>query len=253
MKLILITAGILLLLPNFINIQLGSNPSYDNKEQFNPHLSYINSTQKLIEVADSVAKQKSISQGSLQYAVMLTGILRERFYHGFSRYPVNENWIAVAAEYLFGYGLAYIVKPDDILKYNFGGCSQQSIVLMEVMKRKNISYRSVGFPHHYSTELKLNNNWYYFDPNMEPNIPDSERIASKWTCCADNLKKYYDTSRFPDLDWKFGNGHTVKLGKVDAPPAPNAFLFQSATGYISKSLWIFPLFLAFYPRKKKLK
>lgn len=250
MKLLLIIISVLLLLPNFFNIQLEKKPQYDKKELFNPGLSYINSTQKLIDVSDSLAVKSNIEQGSLKYAIMVAQILRNRFYHGFSTYPLNQNWIAAVGENVFGYGLASIVKPDDILKYSYGGCSQQSIVLMEVMRRKNIAYRSVGFPHHFATELKFDKGWYFFDPNMEPNISDSERLESNWNCCPDNLKKYYDTSRFHDLDWKFGTAHQIVLGKTNADNAPHATIFHTATKYLSKTLWLFPLIIVFSRRKK---
>jgi hypothetical protein len=249
MKLLLIAFSAILLVPNFININLAETPQYDKKEQFDPGLAYINSTEKLIQVSDSIARRKNIPQNSLAYAVTVSQVLRTRFYHGFSRYPVNQNWIAAVGERFLGYGLASIVKPDDILKYSFGGCSQQSIVLIEVMKRKNISYRFVGFPHHYATELMFNNNWYFFDPNMEPNIPDSARLESKWNCCADSLKKYYDTTRFKDLDWKFGNNNVIH-GKINAPTAPNAEIFHTTTNYLSKTLWLFPLIVVFYRKRK---
>lgn len=249
MKLLLILFSALLLVPNFFAIHLADKPVYDNKEQFNPGLAYINTTEKLIEVSDSIAAKNNISQNSLAYAVTVTQILRNRFHHGFSRYPLDKNWIAAVSELFFGYGLASIVDADDILKYNFGACSQQSIVLMEVMKRKNIPYRAVGFPHHYATELMLDKNWYFFDPNMEPNIPDSARLENKWKSNIGNLKKYYDTSRFKNLDWIFGNSITV--GKVNAPAAPNAAIFHTATNYLSKTLWLFPLVIVFYRGKKK--
>ena len=249
MKFLLIAISALLLLPNFLNIHLSERPQYDNKEQFDARLAYINSTEKLIEVSDSIARENNIPENSITYAVNVAKILRDRFYHGFSRYPVNENWIAATGERLFGYGLASIVNPDDILKYSFGGCSQQSIVLMDVMKKKNVSFRSVGFPHHYATELKFDNNWYFFDVNMEPNIPDSARLESKWICCTENLKKYYDTTRFKNLDWILGN-NSVTFGNINAAPAPNATLFHTTTKYLSKTLWLFPLFFLFFRRKR---
>jgi len=249
MNLLLIVISLFLFLPNLFNIHLEADPVYDKKEKYNPSLSYINSTEKLIKVSDSIAKLNNISSDSLAYAITVSQVLSDRFYHGFSRYPLNQNWIAAAGEYFFGYGLASIVKPDDILKYSFGGCSQQSIVLAEVMKIKNISYRSVGFPHHYATELKFNNNWYFFDPNMEPDIPDSTRLESNWNFCAETLKKYYDTTRFKDLNWKFGNNN-VTHGRINAAAAPNASLFHSTTKYLSKTLWLFPLIVVFYRHKK---
>ena len=122
MKLLLITISALLLLPNFFNVHLEQTPQYDHKELFNLQLAYINSTDQLIATSDSVAYKNNIATNSFGYALIVYHLLKERFYHGFSRYPLNQNWIAATGEYFFGYGLASIVKPDDILKYSFGGC-----------------------------------------------------------------------------------------------------------------------------------
>ena len=91
MKLLLIAISALLLLPNFFNVHLEEKPQYDHKELFDPGLAYINSTEKLIEIADSMAKQNNIPQNSLEYAVIVSEVLRNSFYHGFSRYPLSEN------------------------------------------------------------------------------------------------------------------------------------------------------------------
>lgn len=247
MKLMLVSLSILLLVPNFFNIHLGEKPQYNNKELFNPKLAYINSVDKLIEVSDSTAKANNIAQGTLQYGITVSSIIRNRFYHGFSQYPLNQNWIAATGQGVIGYGLDCIVNGDEILKYSYGGCSQQCIVLMDVMRRKNISYRYVGFPHHYALELNFNNNWYFFDPNMEPNISDSARLESKWNCCADSLKKYYNRD---SMDWIFGKNLKVELGQVNSVPATHVALFHGATKYLSKILWLFPIALIFYRRKK---
>ena len=136
------------------------------------------------------------------------------------------------------------------MKHEYAACSQQAMVMMEILKHKNISYRSVGFPHHFALEVLILGRWYYFDPNMEPNITNQERLESYWGAAADNLKKYYDTTRFKDLDWKFGKNLNVTHGSVNQNYAQNAKLFQSATSILSKILWVFPLLLLFYKRHK---
>lgn len=248
MKLLLVSISIILYLPNFFKFSPGKIPQYDHKENFDQKLSYINSLDKLLFVSDSIAQNKNVKQASLQYAVIVNNIISNRFYHGFSHFTPDKNWLAVAGEYCFGHDLSCTVKADDILKYNYAGCSQQSIVLMEAMKRKNISYRSAGFPHHYAVELNLEGHWYYFDANMEPVMTDSERLQKDLVFSADTLKKYYDRKRFTDLDWKLGNANIIE-GKENAVVAANAKMFQATTFYLSKTLWIFPLLIAFVRRK----
>ncbi len=249
MRFFIVSLTLLLLLLNFFNVSIKKDPPYDNIELFDSSLLHLNSIDRLIDYTDSTANKKNVKERTLQYGILASTIIRKRFYHGFSVYNFRENWMAAFAQYLIGRDLASPVNSGDILKYPFAGCSQQAIVLMDVMKTKNTSYRSVGFPHHYALELKFNNDWYYFDPDMEPKINASERLEENWNQSVDSLKKYYSRS-LSLLDWGFGKSQLVKVGKVDADPAPNASIFQSVTKFLSKTLWIFPLFFIFYPPKK---
>jgi hypothetical protein len=248
MKYLFILLIPILILPLFINISPGEVPVYNHMEIFDPSLSRLNSTQKLIDFADSSANINHIRGGSLGYGLLVASLIRKRFYHGFSRYSLQSNWIAYIAQYLCGHGLAAPVNPDDILKFPYAGCSQQAIVLMSLMKKKNIPYRSIGFPHHYATELSFGGNWYFFDPNMEPDINTDDRIEKKWRRSGDFLKKYYHLNHNL-LNWTFGNSIPPVFGKINGSPAPNANIFQSVTKYLSKILWIFPFLFVVYPKK----
>jgi hypothetical protein len=236
---------------NFLPFNLEKAPVYDKKEFFDPSLCQLNSIDKLTAHIDSIAAQNTILPASFKYAVLTESVIKKRFYHGFSHYGLQQNWIAAVCEKMIGNGLSSIVNPNDIIRHPYAACSQQALVMVDVLKRKGLSYRTVGFPHHYAIECLINAKWYYFDPNMEPAIPDSCRLESQWGGLSDNLKKYYDTVRFSDLDWKFGS-LPVTLGKVNAVQAPNATLFQTGTHYLSKILWIFPMVAAFYPHKSSL-
>lgn len=245
MKFLTLLLALLFFLPLLFNFSPIKAPVYDKKEIFDTSLLKLNSIQKLLDYSDSLAKNNHIQTGSLSYGLLVSLILRKRFYHGFSFYTLQKNWIAVMAQFFFGKGLASPVDPDEIMKFPYAGCSQQAIVLMKVMKEKNIPYRSVGFPHHYATELQFKNNWYFFDPDMEPQIKENERKQDKWKSSADYLKKYYPGNN-TYLNWTFGNSVPVVFGITNADPAPHASVFQVITGFLSKILWIFPLLLFTY-------
>ena len=249
MKFLLISISALLLLPNFFNVSLEEKPGYNKVEIFDPSLSRINSVQKLMNYSDSIS-QKKYAPNSLQYAMVVSDVLEQRFYHGFSVYSLQKDWIAAVTQYLFGHYVANPVNPEDILKYPYAGCSQQAIVFVEVMKRNKVPYRSLGFPHHYTTELQFDNSWYYFDTDMEPDMSISDRNLVYWKHDADSLKKFYHKNHAA-AQYGFGNSQKATVGKIDASPAPNAFLFQKTTKYLSKLLWIFPLIILVYPRKTK--
>jgi hypothetical protein len=249
MKIFLISLSVLLLLPNFFNITLEEKPGYNKEELYDPSLSGINSVQKLMNYADSIS-QKKYERNSLQYAMVVSNIIEKRFYHGFSVYSLRQNWIAAVTQYIFGHDVANPVNPEDIIKYPYAGCSQQAIVLTEVMKRNKVPYRSLGFPHHYATELNFNNSWYFFDTDMEPEMTAADRDVKNWKYSADNLKKFYHYN-LPAIEYGYGNSQMAQIGKTNAAAAPRASLFQNTTQYLSRFLWLFPLIIVVYPRKMK--
>ena len=200
---------------------------------------------------DSTANADKVNKDSVDYIVKITKAIRLRFYHGFSHFTLKQNWIAAVGEKLVGYGLASKVRPDDIMHHANAACSQQAMVMMEILRRKGFSYRSIGFPHHFALEVFVNEKWYYFDPNMEPNITVEQRLESYWGQKADNLKQYFDTARFKDLDWKFGKNLNVTHGRINQKYARNARLFQTTTSILSKILWVFPLIPLFYKRRNR--
>ncbi|HEY5368728.1 MAG TPA: hypothetical protein VIJ75_07030, partial [Hanamia sp.] len=220
MKIFLFSLSILLLLPNFFNITLEQKPEYNKIEYFDPSLSEINSVEKLTNYADSIS-QKKYQRNTLEYALVVSDILENRFYHGFSVYSLRQNWIAAVSEYLFGHYLANPVLPDDILKYPYAGCSQQAIVLAEAMKKNHVPFRKIGFPHHYATELEFNNSWYFFDTNMEPEMTAEERNLKNWNHNSDSLKKYYHKN-YAAINWGLGDGLKAHVGQINAAPAPRA-------------------------------
>ena len=203
---------------------------------------------------DEAAALKNIDINSAEYNVLLAYIISCRFYHGFSHWKLNENWIAALGEKVTGIGLSCKVQPNEIMQNPYAACSQQALVMMEILKRKKTDYRKVGFPHHYALEVKNNGRWYYFDPNMEPYMNLSQRLHEDWKESNDSLKKYYDVTKHTSLSYQFGNAQKAEFGPVNEVPAQRLWLFQSVTGVLSKTLWCFPLlFLFVRSRRAKMR
>ncbi len=250
MKTLLITLAVLFAVPNFINKDINEQLPYDQKERYFPNLIAVNSIDKLEKYVDKAAAMKQIAIGSHEYTALLAYVISCRFYHGFSHWKLNENWIAAVGQKVTGIGLACKVRPDDIMKHPFAACSQQALVMMEVLRRKHINYRKVGFPHHYALEVQMEGKWYFFDPNMEPRITFNQRLHENWKGSNDNLKKYYDSEHHKNLDYQFGKGQMAETGTVNEIPAQRAGFFQGFTFILSKCLWCFPLLLAFAKRRR---
>ncbi|MEP7163122.1 MAG: hypothetical protein ABI741_00435 [Ferruginibacter sp.] len=241
--------AVLLAVPNFIDTDINEQFAYNHTERFHPALASINSIDKLEDYVDKAAALKNIPIGSAEYNVFLSYIISCRFYHGFSHLKLNENWIAAVGEKFTGIGLSCKVQPNDIMQHPYAACSQQALVMMEILKRNKSDYRKVGFPHHYALEVKSNGHWYYFDPNMEPYMNISQRAHEDWKESNDSLKKYYDATKHSSLSYQFGNGQKAEFGPVNEVPAQRLRWFQSATGLLSKILWCFPLIFLYAKRR----
>ena len=249
-KILLISLSVLLVIPNFIDRDINGEPVYNQKEKFRPDLSSINSINKLEKLVDACAALKHINTHSEMYATLLSYIVSLRFYHGFSHFTLKENWIAATGEKLFGYGLASKVTPEEIIAHPYAACSQQAIIMMEILKRKHIDYRQVGFPHHSALEARINDHWYFFDPNMEPAITVQQRMHEQWKGNSDNLKQFYDRNIYHHLNFQFGHNVLAETDTVNEEPAKRAKLFQSCTGFLSKIIWCFPLLFIFSKKRR---
>lgn len=241
MKIILLSLAIIFSLPHVLNVRGPEIPVYNHKEQFKPSLKSINTLKKVSESADQINKGR-YSKNSFDYALIVSKILRQRFYHGFSQYRFNENFIAVTTDYLFNNHIKCLVNAGEIMKYSYAGCSQLVIVFAEIMKKNHVSYRTISFPHHLAIEFYLTDSWYYFDPNMEPKLTKEQRDLKYWRHSNDTLKKYYSPADH-DLDFVFGVGQTAGIGDINGRIAPRAKPFQKVTFYISQLLWAIPLCL----------
>lgn len=247
-KILLISLSVLLIIPNFIRMDINERPVYNKVERYDPRLSCINSIDKLDKYVEAEAGLKQIPIYSEKYTALLAYIISSRFYHGFSHYTLSENWIAAVGEKVFGNGLASKVDPERIMENSYAACSQQAIVMMEILRRKNITYRKVGFPHHYALEVKISDKWYYFDPNMEPAISLEERLHESWNGSNDKLKKYY--TKHGNVTWEFGSHEEAQFGVTNEIPGGKAKIFQSTTGILSKIVWCIPMIVFFAKRRR---
>lgn len=239
-----------------------STPSYNKKEEFDPSLTRLNSIDKLTAYCDSLyagAKRgtSAISNEEL-YPEIVNEAISKRFYHGYSLYGFRSNYMAMLLSQVSVQGLSAIVVPDDIMNYPYAACSQQSIVMMEVMKRKGYSTRKIGFKSkkygHFCLEVYYAGSWHFFDPDMEPNMgvagvtsrPGIAFLASHKELLPKLYSKY-------SLDLVMELFPNYSYGKADIFPAPRALFFQKASQFMSYTIWLFFLAAFILVRRKYLK
>jgi hypothetical protein len=248
---LLIPLAAILLGLNFLSFHVITDDETSHSwEKFNHNLvGSLRSVDDILKYADSIALRKSIEKGTLGYAIELDNIVKDRFTHGYSHYNFKENWIAASAGFIWR-DFSAIVIPDDLLKYSYGSCSQQSIVLMECMKRRNIPYRTVYFPTHFALEGYFNNNWFFFDPDLEPALTLGTITNFDSLSRSEQLYKIYKSSN--DSLSIATTLSSFSYGAINAKQAPKSVIFHKFTKALSKTLWILPLILYFiFLRKRK--
>lgn len=228
-------------------------PEYNGQEEFDPSLQRLNSLKSLERFCDSLFLAKQQIQENIQfeeaYPEIVVSTVRRRFYHGYSTFGLSNNFAALAFEPLTGKKASAIVLPDQLLKYSYAACSQQSIVVMSLLKEKGFISRVVGFSGkrngHFSFETYYKGGWHFFDPNMEPdqklldgyNRPSMAFLASNTPvlmAAYKHLPKEMVLDIFPNYT----------IGEPNVALAPWATLYQNVTQFLSYTLWSFFL-LAF--------
>lgn len=237
-------------------------PQYDMKEEYDASLQRLDNIEKLTDYCDSLYAEQVYAGDPIRFESgfpeVAASVVRKRFYHGYSLYGFGNNPMAMFASKVSIEGLSAIVLPNDILKFPYAACSQQSIVLMKVLQQKGFKTRKVGFlgklGGHFCFEVFYNGAWHFYDPNMEPDVevlkaynqPGIAFLSSR----PDVLKKAYNQypeEKVMDLFTNFS------YGKVNAPAAPKAFLFQRVTQFLSYTIWTFFLLAFIFVRKKYLR
>lgn len=242
-------------------------PVYNGKEEYDPSLQRLTSVSMLEQYCDSLYEAQKASHApspyESSYPEIVGAAVRKKFYHGYSTYGYSDNYMARLLEPLTGKNAAAIVIPDDIMKYPYAACSQQSIVMMELLRRKGFTTRKVGFSSkeyggHFSFEVFYDGGWHYFDPNQEP---DRDILNAYHRPGIAYLASHQEILVAAYKNWEPAKVKAVllnySLGKPNRFEAPNARMYQQATKVLSYIFWIFPLMGVFWirnlrRRKKKL-
>jgi hypothetical protein len=221
--------------------------TFESKELFNIELSRFKSLEDITAHIDRIyLSTHSLPKiDTLAYVQITSDIVKKRFFHGLSSYQLKDNWIAYLGGKLFWSHLAAIVYPEDILDYNEGLCSQQTIVFLEILKRKGIKTRWIGLgyaegPGHFLAEVYYEGSWHAYDIDKEPKwerIANHHQSISYYQLYQDSLFLAYEgiISRpvFNKIMTK------VKYGAVNEFPAKNMLLFHRITKSIT---YLIPIF-----------
>ncbi len=209
-----------------------------NWEEYDP--SYVHKYPDVQSVIDTADQHFSASQkNSLAYYNFIAGIIRKRFYHGFSHYSFADNPFASISGYVFWDHLSAIVIPDDIMKHPRAACSQQALVMMEIFKRNTTDFRKVGLNNHFCVEARIEGEWRFFDTNMEFKVGDQRESLSQMLATG----KIDEAYQMAEINQKpirnvFSN---VRYGKINEVPGSRAMFFHRFCYFLNSKTAFFIL------------
>lgn len=221
-------------------------PSNLHNDEFDSSLVTLNTMPKLEAYCDSMY---TANQSKRTYPGIVAEVMRKKFYHGYSCYNIYSNPLAILFAPIVKNGAEAVVVPADIVKYPMAACSQQSIVGMQLLRRKGYDVRkvemwdSINKVGHFAFEAYYDYGWHYFDTNLEP---DTEILRKYKRPSVAYLAKHPDIAMEAYRNSKDAAMLTrliesYKTGPVNKFPAPNAYFYQVVLKYIGFFAWIFIL------------
>lgn len=228
------------------------NPSiyYEKKNKFDNDIT--------LSDTDVFSKLDSLTNDKKQSAVIINETINKGIAHYWDTEGINKYNIRVP---FFNNYLLYLysfIKPDTYLMYEFmdskraiirgiGLCSQQSIILSEILKVKNIKNELIGLSgRHVVVHAQVNeieNEWWVLDPDYGVIVPHR---LSTITNNPSSIINYYQAAGYnkqivDNLVGIYASNSTVIISKNGAKDyAPKRYYIE----YLSYVLiWLIPFIL----------
>lgn len=205
-----------------------------------------------LEGIEKVVPRYMIDTGNYDrdYARALAEVVQLHTVHGVSRQSWKENWIANLID-KFGISNASFsgrMRPEDLIRDNIAYCSQVSLILQELLRRKGIEYATVRFnvggpPPHSAVAARPDGVWRYYDASYEPveqGVPFNRLVKSKMFLTLYKNKSWDSVGvgkEFYDLARK----DKIKIIDINGKGPYRGIFFQDITKILSNYIWIFPL------------
>ena len=234
------------------------SPTTGRPEMYDEKIAKIDNLNDLKKLVDYEIKENNFE--GIDIPVYIDNTVRRKYFHQTAYISADTNWILKGADYFFPERFfATAMDPKDLVKKNHGICSQQSIIFQELIKDYNFEYGSIrldiNIPNqenfgHFTNGVKVGNDWFYFDSNMEPVYNRKNSLIFKKVLEADKevLKKLY-----PQYNFDLLTKEMINFGDLNRFPAKRGVMFQKITQFLSNFSWLLFLIFSLLLRSLSLK
>ncbi len=207
-------------------------------EEYSPTIASINSLREFEDNIRTEIQQRELS--GIDIPILIDDYVRRKYFFEYSFIPWYDNWILAFVDVLFPE--KYIMgrmKPDELIRFDYGICNQQAIVFQKIVNDFGFEYGSVRFSTvggggHFASAVLVNGEWYYFDPNLEPEYDRTNpEIFSKL------ILRDKETLRDLYGDTGLISSDTIELGDINTFPARKGVFVQNLAFILSWYGWAF--------------
>lgn len=244
--------GIIFLIPtlflNILSLAKAENDFHSSfklipeglSEIYDSNIAEIIDLNKLKELVKKEIEEKEYS--GIDIPIFVDDIIRRKFIHGLADIDTNTNWLLrIANRFYSEKHFSSAIKPKDIVRFNYAFCNQQAIIFQDIVKDFGFEFASIGLNvwtkeenfGHFVSAVKVDQDWFYFDPNLEPNYDRKDSSILKGVLKADKniLKKLYPKHNFDYVTKDMINFHSLNRF-----PAKRGVFFQNITQFFSNFL-----------------
>ena len=235
-------------------------PGGEHTEIYDEKIAKIDNLNDLKKFVDYEIKENNFE--GIDIPIYIDEIVRKKYFFTMAFISADTNWILIGADYFFPerYFLS-AVDPEDLVKKNYGMCSQQSIIFQELIKSYPFEYASIRFSSdvfgHFASAVKVDDDWFYFDSFFEPVYDRNNPLIVKKILKADievirKLYPHHVTSfgdpLYPERNFDLLTKEEITLGDLNSFPAKQGVMFQKITRFLSNFSWFLFLIFSFLLR-----
>jgi|TARA_Y100000031_G_scaffold138821_1_gene165059 hypothetical protein len=243
------------------SVQHGIKPVPENViEIYDSNIAGITDLNNLKQLVKKEIEEKNYS--GIEIPILVDDIVRRKYFHSTAYIQNETNWILKIADTFFPEKVFLsAMKPKDLIKFNHAICNQQAIIFQDIIKDLGFEFASIGFDirtknkniGHFVSAVKVNQDWFYFDSNMEPKY--NRKDSSVFLRILDGDKNIFK-KLYPEFDLEYLTEDMITFRDLNKFPARKGVFFQNITWIFSNYLWLIFILIAFnirYFNKTKMK
>lgn len=218
------------------------------REAFDPDLYAIQTIEAAHQYLETKAVQTGINtQQNAAFVAKVDAFVKQRFFHAYATYAAQDHYlIAWLGENIWSH-LHGVIEPDDILKSDKAMCSQQTIVLMDLLKRQGYWVRKVGFQGHFACEVYYDGAWHFHDTDLEADfshlstIPSVAQLVQNPEMAILAYSKSISAGRITPATLTEYLQQPIEIGATNLFPAPRLLLLHLLLKWIEQYGWVVSL------------